>query len=223
MYTKKQENMKINKVKISDIKPYFNNPRDNSNAVSPTMESIKRYGFIKPIICDKEGVIICGHTRYLAAFRLGHEYVPVIYSDMEEEKAKHFRIADNKVAEKSEYDEEKLYNEIRNLDIPENMQAFFFEDINHLLNFQFNTTDINDQYLQDEEEGDSFNYQAIEEIEEDDDNVAVEIEEDDDSQDEEESSEKLEDEIYKVKVVDGVRTMKVICPYCGNLETINLD
>ena len=102
--------MKISKVKISDIKPYFNNPRDNSNAVIPTMESIKRYGFIKPIICDKEGVIICGHTRYLAAFRLGHEFVPVIYSDMDEEKAKHFRIADNKVAEKSEYDEEKLYN-----------------------------------------------------------------------------------------------------------------
>lgn len=222
--------MKISKVKISDIKPYFNNPRDNSNAVSPTMESIRRYGFIKPIICDKEGVIICGHTRYLAAFRLGHEYVPVIYSDMDEEKAKHFRIADNKVAEKSEYDEEKLYNEIRNLEIPEEMQAFFFEDINHLLNFQFNATDINDQYLQDEEDEEYLYDQSDESSEEGgiavskDEDDTEDYSEDDYSEDDDKvSSENLHDEIYKVKVINGVRSMKVICPYCGNLETIKLD
>lgn len=217
--------MKISKVKISDIKPYFNNPRDNSNAVIPTMESIKRYGFIKPIICDKEGVIICGHTRYLAAFRLGHEFVPVIYSDMDEEKAKHFRIADNKVAEKSEYDEEKLYNEIRNLEIPESMQAFFFEDLSHLLNFQINTSEINDQYLQDEED-EEMSYEYTED--EQDEYVApqrqsytTEIEPNVD--DEEEEGEKLDEDIYKVKIVDGKKVMKVICPYCGNLETINID
>lgn len=218
--------MKISKVKISDIKPYFNNPRDNSNAVIPTMESIKRYGFIKPIICDKEGVIICGHTRYLAAFRLGHEFVPVIYSDMEEEKAKHFRIADNKVAEKSEYDEEKLYNEIRNLDIPESMQAFFFEDLSHLLNFQVNTSDINDQYLQDEEEEELSNSLTAEEDAEEEHYVPKKqiVEYEDEQEFEEEvSEEKLDDEIYKVKIVNGKRVMKVICPYCGNLETINLD
>ena len=218
--------MKISKVKISDIKPYFNNPRDNSNAVIPTMESIKRYGFIKPIICDKEGVIICGHTRYLAAFRLGYEFVPVIYSDMEEEKAKHFRIADNKVAEKSEYDEEKLYNEIRNLDVPESMQAFFFEDLSHLLNFQINTLDINDQYLQDEEEEDNmpYSFNAEEDAEGEHYVPKKQIVEDEDEQEPEEiSEEKLDDEIYKVKIVDGKRVMKVICPYCGNLETINLD
>lgn len=218
--------MKISKVKISDIKPYFNNPRDNSNAVIPTMESIKRYGFIKPIICDKEGVIICGHTRYLAAFRLGYEFVPVIYSDMDEEKAKHFRIADNKVAEKSEYDEEKLYNEIRNLDVPENMQAFFFEDINHLLNFSFNATDINDQYLQDEdeEEGDFTPIGNDNNTEDDEYEYIPSTSNDEEFDNEEEDSEsKLEDDIYKVKFVDGKRVMKVICPYCGNLETINLD
>lgn len=189
------------------------------------MESIKRYGFIKPIICDKEGVIICGHTRYLAAFRLGYEFVPVIYSDMDEEKAKHFRIADNKVAEKSEYDEEKLYNEIRNLEIPESMQAFFFEDLSHLLNFQINTTDINDQYLQDEEEEESYNF---EEEEQDEDFVSPQRqsytkEDEPSTDDEEDEGEKLDDEIYKVKIVDGKKVMKVICPYCGNLETINID
>lgn len=217
--------MKISKVKISDIKPYFNNPRDNSNAVIPTMESIKRYGFIKPIICDKEGVIICGHTRYLAAFRLGHEFVPVIYSDMDEEKAKHFRIADNKVAEKSEYDEEKLYNEIRNLEIPESMQAFFFEDLSHLLNFQINTSEINDQYLQDDED-EEMSYEYTED--EQDEYVAPQRqgytkEDEPATDDNEDDGEKIDDEIYKVKIVDGKKVMKVICPYCGNLETINID
>ena len=216
--------MKISKANISDIKPYFNNPRDNSNAVIPTMESIKRYGFIKPIICDKEGVIICGHTRYLAAFRLGYEFVPVIYSDMDEEKAKHFRIADNKVAEKSEYDEEKLYNEIRNLEIPDSMQAFFFEDLNHLLNFQIDTSSINDQYLQDEEEeedDDAYDFAESEQEEYVSPQRQTYTKESEPSTEEE--GENIDDEIYKVKIVDGKKVMKVICPYCGNLETINID
>ena len=218
--------MKISKANISDIKPYFNNPRDNSNAVIPTMESIKRYGFIKPIICDKEGVIICGHTRYLAAFRLGYEFVPVIYSDMDEEKAKHFRIADNKVAEKSEYDEEKLYNEIRNLEIPDSMQAFFFEDLNHLLNFQIDTSSINDQYLQDEEEEEEDAYDFAESEQEEyvsPQRQTYTKESEPSTEEYEEEGEKIDDEIYKVKIVDGKKVMKVICPYCGNLETINID
>ena len=115
--------MKTEIVKLSDITPYFNNPRENFNAVAPVMESIKRFGFTKPIIVDKKGVIIAGHTRYIAAFQLGMKKVPVIYSDMDEEKAKLFRIADNKLAEKSGFDEDALVEELRKMEVPEDMQA----------------------------------------------------------------------------------------------------
>lgn len=55
--------MKIQKVKLNEIYPYYNNPRDNARAVGPVMESLKKFGFIKPIMVDKDMVIICGHTR----------------------------------------------------------------------------------------------------------------------------------------------------------------
>lgn len=93
--------MKVKSVKLSEIFPYYDNPRDNTNAVEPTKESIKRFGFVKPILVDKAGVIIAGHTRYVAAYQLGMEFVPVVYSDMDDEMAKKYRILDNKLAEKS--------------------------------------------------------------------------------------------------------------------------
>ena len=54
--------MKVKSVKLSEIFPYYDNPRDNTNAVEPTKESIKRFGFVKPILVDKAGVIVAGHT-----------------------------------------------------------------------------------------------------------------------------------------------------------------
>lgn len=116
--------MDIKSVKLSDIFPYYDNPRDNTDAVKPVKESFNKFGFIKPIICDKKGVIICGHTRYVAAFQLGLEFVPVIYSDMNNEEAKKFRIADNKLAEKSQFDEDELLEELRKMDVPTEMQDF---------------------------------------------------------------------------------------------------
>jgi hypothetical protein len=83
--------MKVKSVKLSEIYPYYDNPRDNTNAVEPTKESIRRFGFVKPILVDKAGVIIAGHTRYVAAYQLGMEYVPVVYSSMDDEMAKKYR------------------------------------------------------------------------------------------------------------------------------------
>ena len=100
--------MKVKSVKLSEIFPYYDNPRDNTNAVEPTKESIKRFGFVKPILVDKAGVIIAGHTRYVAAYQLGMEFVPVVYSDMDDEMAKKYRILDNKLAEKSSFEEDQL-------------------------------------------------------------------------------------------------------------------
>ena len=51
----------INKLLV-DIKPYTNNPRHNDNAVVPVMESIREFGFQQPIVIDKDGIIVAGHT-----------------------------------------------------------------------------------------------------------------------------------------------------------------
>jgi ParB-like chromosome segregation protein Spo0J len=63
--------------KITEIKPYDNNPRRNDQAVEAVARSIAAFGFRQPIVVDEEGTIIVGNTRYKAAVRLGLKKVPV--------------------------------------------------------------------------------------------------------------------------------------------------
>ena len=99
--------------RITEIRPYENNPRNNEKSVEKVANSIREFGFLQPIVCDGEGVILAGHTRYEAAKRLGLETVPVIYAkDLTEGQAKAYRIADNKVGESSEWVEELLGKEL---------------------------------------------------------------------------------------------------------------
>ena len=62
---------------VSEIQRYANNPRTNGHAVEAVAASIREFGFRQPIVVDKDGVILVGHTRYQAALRLGLETVPV--------------------------------------------------------------------------------------------------------------------------------------------------
>lgn len=209
--------MKVKVVKLSEIFPYYDNPRDNTNAVEPTKESIKRFGFVKPILVDKAGVIIAGHTRYVAAYQLGMEFVPVVYSDMDDEKAKKYRILDNKLAEKSSFDEDQLLEELRNMEVPTDMQAFFFEDINQMLNFSLDSINqqaeeyggFQDDYSQVDEE----NFEAPSNEEAGESEEAPSDEEEDPAKD-----------LFVLKErEDGSHYMKVVCPYCGNMETIEIE
>ena len=209
--------MKVKSVKLSEIFPYYDNPRDNTNAVEPTKESIKRFGFVKPILVDKAGVIIAGHTRYVAAYQLGMEFVPVVYSDMDDEKAKKYRILDNKLAEKSSFDEDQLLEELRNMEVPTDMQAFFFEDINQMLNFSLDSINqqaeeyggFQDDYSQVEEE----NFEAPYNEESGESEESPSYEEEDPAKD-----------LFVLKErEDGSHYMKVVCPYCGNMETIEIE
>lgn len=68
--------MQVKTVSIDQIKPYENNPRDNSNAIDAVANSIKEFGWQQPIVVDNVGVIVVGHTRYLAAKKLGLLEVP---------------------------------------------------------------------------------------------------------------------------------------------------
>lgn len=64
--------------RLDEIRPYDNNPRRNDEAAKAVANSIKEFGFQSPIIVDRDGVIIAGHTRYKAARRLKLQEVPVI-------------------------------------------------------------------------------------------------------------------------------------------------
>lgn len=120
--------MEIINKKIDELIPYENNPRFNDDAVEYVANSIKEFGFKVPIIIDKNNVIVAGHTRYKASLELGLEEVPTIVADdLTEEQVKAFRLADNKVSEKAEWNFELLDEELEDLDI--NMEDFGFENI----------------------------------------------------------------------------------------------
>src|SRR5262245_29472880 len=91
--------MKIELWKISQVRPYPNNPRVNDTAVDAVAASIREFGFRQPIVVDQDGVIICGHTRFKAAQKLGLDKVPVhVAKDRTPEQIKAYRIADNQTA-----------------------------------------------------------------------------------------------------------------------------
>lgn len=109
--------MEVKDTDISKIKPYENNPRDNEDAISEVAKSIKAYGFQQPIVVDKDGVIIVGHTRYLAAKSLGMTTVPVIWaSNLSDQQVKGYRLADNKTSDYSVWDNKKLLKELQEID-----------------------------------------------------------------------------------------------------------
>lgn len=128
--------------KVEDLIPYENNPRLNDNGVEALAESIKEFGFKVPIIIDTDGVIVAGHTRLKACKKLGIEEVPcIVADDLTDEQVKAFRLADNKVAELSDWDLDKLKEEIEELDIDMTKYGFVqienldqaIEDINDLM------------------------------------------------------------------------------------------
>ena len=97
--------------------PYVNNPRKRSaSAIDKVAASIQEFGWKQPIVVDAEGVVIVGHTRLLAAQRLGLEHVPVhIARDLTPAQVKAYRLADNRVADETAWDEELLEVELEGL------------------------------------------------------------------------------------------------------------
>ena len=115
--------------KLAEIKPYDKNPRYNEAAVQLVSNSIKEFGFKVPIVIDKAGVIVCGHTRYKAAHLLGLGEVPcIVADDLTPAQVKAYRLADNKVAEAAQWDFEKLAEEIAGCVSEFDMADFGFED-----------------------------------------------------------------------------------------------
>lgn len=126
-------------MQVDEIKPSPDNPRDNSRAIDAVAASIQEFGFKVPCVVDEEGILITGHTRLEAAKKLGLKKIPVIVAvDMDEEKKRQFRLADNKIGELSTWDIEKAEKEmaeIKDFD----MGKFGFSD--YLCSIQGGTED----------------------------------------------------------------------------------
>lgn len=110
--------MQIEYKKLSELKPYKNNPRKNDNAVNAVAASIKEFGFKVPVVIDKNGEIVAGHTRFKAALKLKLDTVPcIIADDLTPDQIKAFRLVDNKTAELAEWDFDLLKSELDNIDL----------------------------------------------------------------------------------------------------------
>lgn len=108
--------MEIRTLPISELKPYERNPRKNDNAVDAVANSIRTFGFKVPIVIDADNFIVCGHTRYKAALKLGLDSVPcIVADDLSPEQVKAFRLVDNKTAELAEWDGALLAEELKSL------------------------------------------------------------------------------------------------------------
>ena len=116
--------MEIMNIKTEQLVPYDKNTKKHDKTqINNVAESIKQYGFVQPIVIDKENVVVIGHCRLLAAKQLKMKEVPcVCVEDLTEEQVKALRIVDNKSNE-SEWDFEFLADELADLDL----SAFDFD------------------------------------------------------------------------------------------------
>ena len=98
--------------------------------VEAVANSIKEFGWQQPLVIDKDGIIIIGHTRLKAAKSLGMNEVPCVIADnLTDEQIKALRLADNKVGELAEWDNELLELELDEiLDFDMSDFGFDFDD-----------------------------------------------------------------------------------------------
>lgn len=94
---------------IGDLKAWENNPRKNDKAVEGVARSIQKFGFGAPILARKSNMeVIAGHTRLKAAAKLGLHKVPVRILDLDADQAHMLALADNRLGENAEWDDELL-------------------------------------------------------------------------------------------------------------------
>lgn len=208
----------VNKVimkKLNEIKPYFKNPRKNDKTVEMLVKVIPQVGFNVPILIDKDGVIVKGHARYKAAFKLGMTEVPCVITNASPEQINLDRITDNRISELSEWMEEGLMHELDALDVK-------FDDI--LGDLDLKTDVIENQ----------FDMTELEEIENEHPNLSDEdkqkIYEEMIAKKEAEEQKRIAEKIAKAEEekIEGQlpqkkKYIKCVCGKCGEVFYIELD
>lgn len=110
--------MDIKNIAVKDLIPYEKNTKKHDETqINNVAESIKQYGFVQPLVVDKNNVVVIGHCRLLAAKKLKMAEVPcVCVDDLTEEQVKALRIVDNKSNE-SPWDFDFLADELADIDL----------------------------------------------------------------------------------------------------------
>lgn len=110
--------LKIVERSPDELSAYTNNTRTHSpKQVAQIAASMRQFGFVSPVLIDDDGEIIAGHGRVDAAKKLGLKSVPTItLSHLTEAERKAYRIADNRLAELSGWDDDLLKVEFAELD-----------------------------------------------------------------------------------------------------------
>ena len=131
--------MKIEQRPIEALIPYINNSRKHSDEqVAQIAASIKEFGWTNPILVDGNNGLIAGHGRLLAARKLGMDKVPTIeLSHLSDIQKKALIIADNKLALNSDWDNELLMLELKELDSTDfdlSVLGFDQDELDALLN-----------------------------------------------------------------------------------------
>ena len=116
--------MQVKQVRLQELRPYEANAKKHDDRqIKNVAESIRQYGFVQPIVADRNGVIVIGHCRFLAAQMLGLQEVPcVCVDDLTPEQVNALRLVDNKSNE-SGWDYDLLAAELGTLD----MSTFDFD------------------------------------------------------------------------------------------------
>ena len=121
--------MKVANRNLAELTPYAGNAKKHdSTQIANVAESIRQFGFVQPIVIDRDGVIVIGHCRALAAEKLGMKEVPcVCVDDLTPEQVNALRIVDNKSNE-SPWDFDILLDELADLDFSGFDFDFGFDD-----------------------------------------------------------------------------------------------
>lgn len=116
--------MNVVQKNVNELIPYAKNTKKHDKRqIANVAESIKQYGFVQPVVIDKDGVIVIGHCRVLGAKKLGMKEIPcVCVDDLTPEQVNALRIVDNKSNE-SEWNMDLLAEELPGLDL----SAFDFD------------------------------------------------------------------------------------------------
>jgi hypothetical protein len=124
--------------------PYSKNPRRNDGAaVAKVKASLQEFGWQEPIVCDKDDVILAGHTRHKTAWELGLTKIPVVVAaDLSPAQAKAYRLADNRTNQEATWIDDLLSLELADLQLAEFDLALTGFDPEELSKFSFDGTEV---------------------------------------------------------------------------------
>lgn len=120
------EALNVVELPLTDITPYWRNPRVHDKTIPALVKSIERYGFNVPLLVDEDHVIVAGHARFKAVQALGFTKVPcVVVTHLSPKEIQELRLLDNRVQEFSTWDRKKLITSLQDIVSGSDVADFF--------------------------------------------------------------------------------------------------